>query len=1183
MLVIFFLDLVQSLNVTAIPKFLTPPTPRRSASGIHCDEINHAFLFGGGSQFGEPYSDQMWKFGIDNKDWEQVSLTTPVMPEGRVASAMATVDDMIYMYGGACDHGPSADFWSFNVTENVWFENDIKGDKPGPVAYSAYANYEWNNIDYMAMFGGYSETSATNNFYILNLHTLEWKQYKNDFMPKPRVGAAMDFNTEDNSLYLWGMSEGNEKNESLAVYVFSLITEKWSILETDYKNLDAFKPRSFHGLAVYKNSMFVMYGSDLQSNIEFEDVLELDIKKGEWKVFDKAINMKLSMFATVPDGGVYYLFCGGDSESEFNSVYKMDFENRIMTELFENTYIFDRRHSYTLFRVGTDLILFGGADHEKIYNDVYIFDLITEKWAKVVASGTPPAPRYGHCSAIFQSLYLVVFGGRDFDTEFNDFFIYNLRTNKWSEFFPTPKPEPRYGCCMTTHEKFVIIHGGKTPSSVSSEIISVDMHNLDVTYADTYNIPSLKLKLFNHKCWCHHAHDGKTLDIFIATGEYITGKTSNSIFFLNYDIDNKAEKATARALVDLNESYSWSAAGVTSTSNWCIIIGGKKWSMYTSNKIFAVKIDEDSTNTTADIHDFDYENKTYLYSIDTEHYSNYIYIGFSGAGYSNMIKEHFILTHFYKIHPNKFNEFDIIECSSGTYGENCLPCDYGSYKEDTGNKTCDFCPEGTYNKNLASSSKESCFPCPFNFFNNQTGKERCLECGKGNYCPVGSINESFLNETIENYDHQPQDYASKSSDPFDGRVYYFVYFTGTLLFLMYLFYPNFRNKLSKIDYFTEKHNTKIGKPVVKFRTSLGGLFTTVFCIFQVIFIAQQFTAYRENNILETKALVPAITREEIFAADSFIIDTDFLYYPGTCILEEILNESKDEDNKNKDEAIAKANSYTECSEFFYRFFTDIDGEVTCYKPRDSNNCRVRFKKSGLILNGDSSITYNFCEFAALSSGIRVTVESSSSIPGEASKESFILEYKNGTVFRGTQKSEFFFEVTRSVFESDSSDWPTGTTGYHIGQENSPNHGDSLSGDDINFEQCVGVTINLGMSGAVLVTKRIFKLTFMLTISSAIASVFGILEMFGMAMIMTERVEEFITKRYKSQKNLVSVIGARFNIANSFEYQRPDTGKKLGYSTSPTRSGNFKTRNSPSTIFPVGPTYLDTTQVADLDN
>jgi hypothetical protein len=165
-MLIFLLYLVESLNITTIPSFLTPPTPRRLLSGVHCDKINHAFLFGGGSQSGKPYNDEIWRFGISDHMWEQTSLTTPAMPEGRVASAMGTIDDMIYMYGGACDHGPSSDFWSFDISKNIWVETDILGDNPGAIAYSAYANYNWDGIDYMAMFGGYSDTSATNNFYM---------------------------------------------------------------------------------------------------------------------------------------------------------------------------------------------------------------------------------------------------------------------------------------------------------------------------------------------------------------------------------------------------------------------------------------------------------------------------------------------------------------------------------------------------------------------------------------------------------------------------------------------------------------------------------------------------------------------------------------------------------------------------------------------------------------------------------------------------------------------------------------------------------------------------------------------------------------------------------------------------------------------------------------------------------
>lgn len=195
------------------------------------------------------------------------------------------------------------------------------------------------------------------------MSSMNWKQYKNDFMPKPRIGAAMEFNKDDNSLYLWGLSKGNEKNESLAVYVFSLITEKWSVLETDCEESDIVKPRSFHGLGIFNNFMYVMYGSDPQSKIQPDNVLELDIQNGKWGVFNVAKNMIISMFATIPNEETYYIICGGNPEGEFNSVYEINFKTKNFTILFNNTYVFDRRHSYTLFKVGTELIFFGGADH----------------------------------------------------------------------------------------------------------------------------------------------------------------------------------------------------------------------------------------------------------------------------------------------------------------------------------------------------------------------------------------------------------------------------------------------------------------------------------------------------------------------------------------------------------------------------------------------------------------------------------------------------------------------------------------------------------------------------------------------------------------------------------------------------------------------------------------------------
>lgn len=159
-------SLVISLHIEPLPNQLTPPTPRRMASSIHSDIDNSAYLYGGGSQFGEPYSDQLWKFSLDDYTWEQVNLNTPIFPEGRIGCAMATHEELIYVYGGSCDHGPSADFWLYNIKDAVWTEHEIKGDKPGPIAHPAYSNFEYKNVSYMAMFGGFNSEIATNELYL---------------------------------------------------------------------------------------------------------------------------------------------------------------------------------------------------------------------------------------------------------------------------------------------------------------------------------------------------------------------------------------------------------------------------------------------------------------------------------------------------------------------------------------------------------------------------------------------------------------------------------------------------------------------------------------------------------------------------------------------------------------------------------------------------------------------------------------------------------------------------------------------------------------------------------------------------------------------------------------------------------------------------------------------------------
>ncbi|OMJ95256.1 hypothetical protein SteCoe_1471 [Stentor coeruleus] len=1150
MILILLLSFASSLKVSPIPPNLTPPTYRRSISIAYDNTENSVYIFGGGRQSGETFTNIMWHYNITSKQWGQIPINTPDIPEPRAGSSMTFLNPYIYIYGGTTDYGPSSDFWRFDINKNVWTEQPLFGDIPQEKSFSAYTSFIWKNTTYMAMFGGYIQTDSSNDLYLLNVNKLIWKHiiYKvGDTIPKNRVAASMVFYNE--SLYMWGLSNGfSDDHENVMVYRFDLNEEKWFIVR---KNSTGISPRNYHTVAIYNDYFYVIYGVFLREGFEPKIVKRISlVGEDKWDVVEfSEKDMRLFMFGAVHINKSVYIFCGSNTDKQFNSVIKIELDTNEVVYESKNYFTFKRRHSYTLFRVGTELLLFGGTDQELLYNDLYVYDLLYETWSLVIAEGDPPSARYGHCSTIYQGLYLIVFGGEDSNGKSDGFYIFNIKTKEWKTITPNISPAGRTGCCMTSYDKFLIIQGGKTSSSVIENIMILDMHTKDIIELVNFE-NNAYVSLINHKCWAEAVNNTNYINLIIATGEYTTGKPVESVFSLKFNPYNSKTSVELSYRHNTTEDINWSLAGIIPLNDYFLLVGGSKWSMYASNKIFLVSYAEGLKD--AKILNTLTEDSHYYYRHDIEHYGKNIFIGFSGATYANVVKKQYILSHFYKLIPENDTENGFIVCSSGTFGNNCEPCLPGSYKAEIGNQDCDLCPSGTYNKEYAATSIESCFPCHFGFYADVEGLTLCKECESTSFCPVGSDNQGqkiFYNSTMSS---QPAVYVADVYDPFNGKVYYFVYFTGMILFLVYLFSPKFRDKVTKIDYFSEKHSTKINEPIIKVRTSLGGLITIIFIVFQTIYMAQTFSSYRTTNILETKTLTPAVTRDEIFTSSAFTVITKFIHYPGQCI----------------------KNDGT-CSDYFYKILQDIQGEhISCKKQFNPDICIITLSCPNCILNGDPLITYSLCEYRSLSSGIQVTTSSSSSVPGYKSEETFYIGYDNGTVFRGDINSEFFFEVTRSIFESESSDWPTGMTGYHIGPQAPPNYGSSVSDIDINYQNCVGVKISLDLNGSVLVTRRSLKMQFILMVTSTIAAVFGFLEIFGLGMIFGEKFEDYVRYRASKKLNIDAVVDRRETLERSFDYMK-DNENCSGLNL------NIKVHSRSRSIFPSPFDVANTTQISDI--
>lgn len=73
-----------------------------------------------------------------------------------------------------------------------------------------------------------------------------------------------------------------------------------------------------------------------------------------------------------------------------------------------------------------------------------------------------PPPRANHSSTVWQSK-LYIFGGWDGTKRLNDLYSYDVLTNKWMELRPTSSPSARAGMCMTTVENMIYLFGGSGP------------------------------------------------------------------------------------------------------------------------------------------------------------------------------------------------------------------------------------------------------------------------------------------------------------------------------------------------------------------------------------------------------------------------------------------------------------------------------------------------------------------------------------------------------------------------------------------------------------------------------------------------------------------------------------------------------------------------------------------------
>ena len=429
------------------------------------------------------------------------------------------------------------------------------------------------------------------------------------------------------------------------------------------------------------------------------------------------------------------------------------------------------------------------------------------------------------------------------------------------------------------------------------------------------------------------------------------------------------------------------------------------------------------------------------------------------------------------------------KCSPGTYvsGKVCAVCAKGTYSSGLDNQQCSICPSGTYNDNFGSSSSEQCLPCPQGTYTDSNGSQTCLTCPIGKYCPVGS------SHPVDNFNY----ISSSSLQPrlFHKKNLYLSLFIYQILvsvpiiivLVICIIIPKCRVKILKFDMFDTSHENTENNYVITKKTLMGGFFSIIYIIGTFLLIGSTFISYIEDNIQESKALIPLVVLEsEVGSIKSQELSVQLWLdlYGGQC-----------EENSRCLPSTLISFTGLSCENFTYSC------ELT-----SKNSCKIVFKCLNADINQGSHISFSFLEKLSYTSGIRINLTSSSSIPDQISSVYLAIRPSLGKVFIGVVASDFFFIATPSLFKSEPDEWPDRETGYHISSGSSIKTGNQVSPESLPSVSYLFINVFIETSNSGLFTSRTYKQDALFCLSIILGSASGL---FGItAMLMSQFEKRF---------------------------------------------------------------------------
>jgi N-acetylneuraminic acid mutarotase len=287
------------------------PGPLLCHSAVVCKDNNgsHQMLCYGGNLSStniiENVKNDMWCYQFDQKKWIKSQSQSTSLTE----HTSVVYKNTMFTFGG---NGGLVDNYSNLVLtyplpfkpENYITTHDSLPGAPQP--RSAHTAVVYKNEMYI--FGGWNGHESLNDFYCLNLDTLQWRQINSADCPsKRRMHSAV---VHKDKMYIFGGYDESRPAQSYnELCCFDFLTETWKIVPCQGRIPIG---RSRAAATIVGNNMYIIGGWDRVSH--FGEVLRLDLEKYIWFQEKIDLNLKLAQQSCVVMEDSWMVMYGGKNE-----------------------------------------------------------------------------------------------------------------------------------------------------------------------------------------------------------------------------------------------------------------------------------------------------------------------------------------------------------------------------------------------------------------------------------------------------------------------------------------------------------------------------------------------------------------------------------------------------------------------------------------------------------------------------------------------------------------------------------------------------------------------------------------------------------------------------------------------------------------------------------------------------